>query len=233
MQGPRYAPYRSDSESDEDTDSESSTSTDTETSDTSSTRSSKQLQIPEYSRLAQELLRPIEGFQSEPLGTDISGYCPPSIGYEIVNETAPVPVSNLLIKEDPNAPKIESSQSQITNIIMIDSRNRDRSYYPQPTDVTLQLPRTYKNISNFQVVQIKLLSAFYYFRKGKENIFLTTLEFGRTIPDGFGNFIDNLIQTRIREGTYDINSLLNELSTKMNQKTKFYDFVNGFLDFAV
>jgi hypothetical protein len=44
-----------------------------------------------------------------------------------------------------------------TSILIINSRDRDRNVYPQPTFFTLRVPRTYKNITSFQILQLKLL----------------------------------------------------------------------------
>jgi len=135
--------------------------------------------------------------------------------------------------------------TQITSIINMDSTNRDKQVYPQPTNVQLRLPRTYKNIINFQVVQVKLLSAFYYFRKPKQNITITINEEGRFLyPNGSvvtGSDVTNpavekllnSITNTIREGSYDINSLINELTIQLNTAPIFYDFVGGFNQFVL
>ena len=135
--------------------------------------------------------------------------------------------------------------TQITSIINMDSTNRDKQVYPQPTNLQLRLPRTYKNIVNFQVVQIKLLSAFYYFRKSKQNITITINEQGQYLyPDGSvvtGSDITNPAVTKvlnkitntIREGSYDILSLINELTIQLNTTPIFYDFVGGFNQFVL
>lgn len=247
MWKPRYQPYKPDSESDSESESEFTDTTDTEsdtdTGSSGSTHTSDQegfqdaadatQTLPDYSAFAAALNEPVIALSDTAniVGTDLSGQCYPNYGYPLA--TGYPTFSNLILTPDPSGATLQTSQTQVTNIVMIDSKDRDRSVYAQPTDVTLQLPRTYKNITNFQVVQIKLLSAFYYFRKGKENIFLTTLEYGRTIPNSLGQYIDNIITTAIREGTYDINSLLSELTTQMNETPKFYDYINGFQDFAL
>jgi hypothetical protein len=115
---------------------------------------------------------------------------------------------------------------------MIDSTDRDRNVFPQPTNVTLRLPRVYSNITNFQLVQIKLLSSFFYFRADKHNTDISILEFGRTIVDAFGKIVPAIVKSIIREGTYNISGLLAELTIKLNQTPLFYDYPNGFQDFA-
>jgi hypothetical protein len=66
----------------------------------------------------------------------------------------------------------------------------------------------------------------------KENVSVSILELGRTIPNKDGIYVENLIKSTIRQGTYDINGLINELTVQMNRTPIFYDFVNGFTDFA-
>ena len=118
-----------------------------------------------------------------------------------------------------------------TSILIINSRDRDRNVYPQPTFFTLRVPRTYKNIISFQILQLKLLSSFFYFRPEKENTDITILENGRTIPNQYGTLIANKIKSFIRTGTYDINSLLTEVQTQLNRTPLFFDFPNGIQDF--
>ncbi len=118
-----------------------------------------------------------------------------------------------------------------TSILIVNSRDRDRNVYPQPTFFTLRVPRIYRNITSFQILQLKLLSSFFYFRPDKENTDITILENGREIPDQYGTMIPNKIKSFIRTGTYDITSLLNELQTQLNRTPLFFDYPNGIQDF--
>jgi hypothetical protein len=117
-----------------------------------------------------------------------------------------------------------------TSILMINSRDRDLQVYPQPTFLTLRLPRTYRNVVSFQITQMKLLSSFFYFRPDKQNVSLEILEQGRTLTEN-GQTVDNVVKVTIRTGTYDINSLLSELQTQLNRTPLFFYFPNGFSDF--
>lgn len=139
---------------------------------------------------------------------------------------------------------IVTEKVQQTSIINLDSTNRDKSVYPQPTNLNLRLPRTYRSILNFQIIQIKLLSAFYYFRNSKNNISISINEQSRYL-DSNGNVVIgsdvtnpnfvktlNIITNKIREGSYDINSLINELTIQLNTAPIFYDFVGGFNQFV-
>jgi len=166
--------------------------------------------------------------------TDISNVSletfPGQIGYAITSGGALDPVKPPPKSSDP--PLFESTSQTITSVVMIESIDRDIVAFPQPTNLTLRLPRIYKNVTGFSIIQIKLLSAFYYFRAAKENISISILELARTNPDASGNPIANIITNTIRQGTYDINGLINELTVQLNNTPIFYDFINGFQDFA-
>jgi len=120
----------------------------------------------------------------------------------------------------------------VTSIIMLNSRDRDRNVFPQPTQLTLRLPRVYNNITSLQVVQMKLLSSFLYFRPDKGNLSLLINEFGSVKYDYLGVQSGQLnILTNIRSGTYNINTLINELTTQLNTPPIFYDYPGGFNQF--
>jgi hypothetical protein len=121
-----------------------------------------------------------------------------------------------------------NSQSKQT-IILVDSIDRDRVAYPQPTSLQLHLPRVYKNVTSLVIQQMKLLTAFLYFRDNKFNTNFKVWEEDRYLINGASNIID----VRIREGSYNINTLLDELTIQMNTTPTFFSFPNGFTDFAV
>jgi hypothetical protein len=155
----------------------------------------------------------------------------PNIGFPIMNEPSPS-FSNLYITPDASGNTLESSSQSVSNVIMIDSRNRDRIAFPQPTNLTLRLPRTYNNVTSFSISQIKLLSSFYYFRTPKQNISVPIHELGRQVIDTMGRTINHIISNNIRQGTYDINGLTSEITIQLNRTPIFYDFPNAFEDFA-
>ena len=131
---------------------------------------------------------------------------------------------------DKDAKQEAPKSKEITSLFLIDSKNRDKSAFPQPTSFTLKPPRVYKNVVSIQVTQIKLLSSFFYFRADKGNIVLPLVEIGRIeINSYLGNSLTAAIT--IREGTYNVDELLSELQTQMNRTPLFYDFPNGFTDF--
>ena len=118
----------------------------------------------------------------------------------------------------------------ITTLFIVDSVNRDKSAFPQPTSFSLKLPRIYKNIKSIQLTEVKFLCSFYYFSVAKSNIYLPIIERGRESITRLNNVpITKLIT--IREGTYTINELLNEVQTALNYTPLFYDFTNGLTDF--
>lgn len=129
------------------------------------------------------------------------------------------------------APK-QSSQPQ-TSIIMLNSRDRDRSVYPTPANVTLRLPRVYTNLLSMQVTQMKLLSSFLYFRRDKNNTCMTINEYGRVLYNYLNQAKGQLnVQKCIREGSYNINTLIAELTIQLNTPPIFFDYPGGFAQFA-
>ena len=125
---------------------------------------------------------------------------------------------------------------QTDNVIVLQSLDRDKSIYPQPINCQLMLPRTYVNVTRFEIADISFIASFFYFRADKYNTTLLYQESGRVTfapvlknPSIVSPFF-NLTLT-IREGTYSIDSLLNELTIQFNTPPLFYDFINGFSDF--
>ncbi len=114
-------------------------------------------------------------------------------------------------------------------MILVDSLNRDRTAYPQPTSLQLHLPRVYRNITSIAIQQLKFLNSFLYFRQNKYNTYFDMLEEGRTVP---GTNDPNFLRVNIREGTYDLNGLFVELGYQMNTTPTFYYFSDGFNDFV-
>lgn len=141
---------------------------------------------------------------------------------------APLPPAPNALTGLANTPPKDTEK--VGSIILLNSRDRDRTVYPQPTFVRMRLPREYKNIISFQVMQVSLLTSFYYFRPDKFNVDFTILEQGRVSKDG-GVITPLNITNIIRQGSYNIASLLAELSKWLNNVPLFADFVNGFSDF--
>ena len=189
-----YKPYISDSESEYGSESDNTS--------VSSENSVESFQISEpgqnFAQLARNLLNPAIGgpsfntVETQVLYTQGRNY---SL-YNSSNDTIESGIStNTIYIPQTTSNLLNTTLTQVTSIINLDSANRDRVVYSQPTNLQLRLPRTYKNILNFQIVQIKLLSAFYYFRKAKQNIYITINEQGRYL-DLKGNVLSgsNLIR---------------------------------------
>ena len=205
-----YRPYMSDSD-ESDTDDTAST-----TGSTASSGSSQpSIQGPNYRQFATQLQL-----------TKAAGPNFPVTQEQLVHHRSErvAPYMSDMSGADPDSllNKYTTKKTQNTSVIMLDSRDRDKNVYPQPTSLTLRLPRIYKNIKNFQILQINLLSAFYYFRASKNNLTITIQETGRSLP----------ITTTIREGTYNIDTLVAELNLQLNYTPIFYYFQNGIADFA-
>ena len=205
-----YRPYASGSDSGTESESDSDTSYSSEPQDLSGS-------LPNFRALAAGL------FDTAGPSFDLSSqilYMKKQFGSPL-NQPNPS-FTDLEIKPDASGVQLKSSSQSVNSIIMLLSNDRDRSVYPQPTVVTLRLPRVYKNVTSFQIVQIKLLSSFFYFRPDKFNTDITIIENGRS-----------KVRSLIRTGTYDINSLMTEIQTQLNATPIFYDFPNGFQDFAL
>lgn len=176
--------------------------------------------------------------------------------------------TNLLNRDLQYAPYgLSSVAGQLTTtgtdkatVVMLRSQDRDHEIFPQPTDCTLFLPRIYKNVKAFTIAQINLTSAFFYFRRDKQNLDILIYEKDRIVYNsnwasntqfvpsslssvylstinGFPSSFDIYYTTplkllnSIREGSYTITSLLQELQTQLNKTPLFYDYLNGFADF--
>jgi hypothetical protein len=124
--------------------------------------------------------------------------------------------------------KFATNSQGVTSLLMVKSDDRDRKAFTYPTQFTIHLPRTYRNITGFSITQLKLLSAFLYFRADKYNTSFILGEEGRKLPGGapFKHTVE------IREGSYSIGSLYNELTIQMNTTPTFFYYPNGFNDFV-
>jgi len=234
-----YKPYNSDSESDSESEFDT---TDSESSGSESSTSEREgFQSADYSAFAQGLALPsISDVSGEDLDFNASGdditqtSAPPGKGFVVTNGGVAT-FKALEVKADASGAELglTSSSQTITNVIMIDSRDRDKTAYPQPTNLSLRLPRIYKNITGISIMQMKFLCSFYYFSAVKVNTSLSILEIGRTITDPVSGIVrPNIITNTITDGTYDINALVAEITNQLNYTPIFYDYPNGFQDFA-
>lgn len=127
--------------------------------------------------------------------------------------------------------QFKTERKDVTTLFLVDSTNRDRQAFPQPTDFTLRPPRAYKTVVSIQITQLKLLCSFFYFQASKGNITLPVIELDRQNANTYlGRSLTKAVT--IREGTYAINDLLTEITTQLNFTPLFYDFPNGFTEFV-
>ncbi len=144
---------------------------------------------------------------------------------------APKPQPDLSGEEFYGRTKFITADGNETSIVMIDSRYRDRQAYPQPTYCTLRLPRIYKNITAINIVEMKLLTSFYFFRLSKANTDITVYERDRMTLNYDGTYTSTIVKRYIDTGSYNINQLQAEIQKKLNYTPLFYDFPNGITGF--
>ena len=144
---------------------------------------------------------------------------------------------------------LQTSAKDTETVIMLQSRDRDRTVFPNPTACHLNLPRKLMNITALRIAQINLTSAFFYFSPSKQNVNIEIYETDRiTYPYAANSPVDTtgtllpttdstgtplplrLINT-LRSGSYNIDQLLTELETQLNSTPLFYDFPEGFTSF--
>ena len=212
-----YRPYLSDSDE-----------SDTDDSDTQSSVSSMSQDQPNYRQFASQLQLSRAAGPDLPTNQEqINFESPHAMEYYVPDTSG---VAHLVLT---------STKTPTTSMIMLDSRDRDKNVYPQPTNLTLRLPRTYRNITNFQIVQINFRSSFFYFSSSKNNLSITIQEQGRYLQDAYGvikgaNEYGTTyypITVSIREGAYTIDTLATEINLQLNRTPIFYDFQNGIYDF--
>ena len=132
---------------------------------------------------------------------------------------------------------VETSMVQNDNVVVLQSLDRDKSIYPQPINCQLMLPRTYVNVTRFEIANITFLASFFYFRNDKYNTSFLFQEAGRLLysqdlkPSIVASNLN--LPLTIREGTYAIDALLEEITIQFNTPPLFYDFINGYPDFYI
>ena len=110
--------------------------------------SSDDLDVGEDNR--KETTKPVQ-FGSPPDMLTYVPYAPPK--YELTKPTVT------------KAP--DTVTSQATSVVVINSKDRDRTVYPDPTFFTLRLPRIYRNIKQINLTEISILNYFFNFRASK------------------------------------------------------------------
>lgn len=141
------------------------------------------------------------------------------------------PLPDLSGEDEYGRTRFATENGNITSIVMVDSKYRDRQAYPQPTLFTLRLPRIYKNIVNITLTDIKLLTSFYFFRPTKGNTDITVYEKDRMTLNQDGSLTSTIVKRYINTGSYNIDALQQELTIQLNYTPLFFDYPNGFNDF--
>jgi len=140
-----------------------------------------------------ELVKPVQ-YGLPPDTLTYVPYAPPK--YELKKPTTTTPPDTVT--------------SQATSVIVINSKDRDRTVYPDPTFFTLRLPRIYRNIKSINLTEISILNSFFNFRPSKGNVTLPLIESGRST-----------FSVNIRQGTYSADSLVSELQSALNKTPLF------------
>jgi hypothetical protein len=141
------------------------------------------------------------------------------------------PVEKLVGENEYGKTTFKTDDTTQTTLVLIDSRYRDRIAYPQPTEFSLRLPRPYKSITNITLSDVKLLTSFYFFRLTKGNTDITVYEKGRQTLTYEGIYQSTIVKRYITEGSYNIDSLQNEVQLQLNYTPLFFDYPRGFTDF--
>jgi hypothetical protein len=119
------------------------------------------------------------------------------------------------------------------SILTVDSLNRDKKVFPQPTYCVLRFPRVYKNVVSISFAEIKLLTSIFFFSKANGNTDITIYEKDRTYVDDDGKTQSTIIKSYIDDGSYNITDLASKLQRKLNNTPLFLDYTNGFNDFII
>jgi hypothetical protein len=81
--------------------------------------------------------------------------------------------------------KLKFEEAKQTNLIMVNSLDRDQSVYPLPTQMRVKLPRVYKNVERIDIVQVKFFCGIYTISAARgNNYILLNVGTVATIPDG-------------------------------------------------
>lgn len=224
-----YRPYNSDNESDSGSESDSRRSS---KSSDSESWFYKENQIktdsgPNFHNLAVNLNKEPESILSE---TSTLTKSVSELYKNIGNSLLPDSIKN--DKSIPNT-VFDSKMTNNVSILTVDSLNRDKKVYVQPTYCVLRFPKLYKNIISITFAEIKLLTSIYFFNKTKGNTDITIYEKDRFTLDENNKLQSTIIKTYINDGSYNVTDLLTNIQNQLNKVPLFYDFINGFDDFNI
>lgn len=148
-------------------------------------------------------------------------------------EFSDVSGKTIFLAPDEATKRVKYDTINVTSQWVADSTNRDVIAYARPTNFILHLPRTFKNVTSIAFNEFKMLNTFYDYSVANENITITIHESGRSRINSTTGFVeDNVITINIREGTYNLNTLLAELNSQLNQVPLFTSISGGYTTFA-
>jgi hypothetical protein len=106
--------------------------------------------------------------------------------------------------DEPIQPRVGFEERSEVNVVMVSSLDRDQRIYPLPTQLRLNLPRIYRNVTRIDIVQVKFFCGLYAIAAARRNTTLTfsvgAATYTITVPDG----------------TYSLTALMNEVATRMS-----------------
>ena len=155
---------------------------------------------------------------------------------------SPVSMEGVDMKKqiDYGSTKFGTTSKGVTTQSIVQSTDRDRQAYPNPTDFTIHFPRVYKNVVGIDLANLNFLNTLLFFRDSRYNTYFDIIESGRPKPsfDVFPTQTTTdsndpyVLRTQIREGSYNIGTLTTELLYSLNTAPPFFYYPNGFSDFA-
>jgi hypothetical protein len=127
--------------------------------------------------------------------------------------------------DEPIQPRGGFEERSEVNVVMVSSLDRDQQVYPLPTQLRLNLPRIYRNVTRIDIIQVKFFCGLYAIAAARRN---TTLKFkvGATT-----------YTITVPDGTYSLTALMNEVASRMTSAagspyTVTYNQVTGRITIA-
>lgn len=227
-----YRPYDSEDDSGADSETESRDSWSSTGEDQSRPPQGSTDGIPNFQAFATQMQLIDAAGRNFSSTKDAIFYGEDRLGKYTVYSAYDAPVPDLEGEDEYGKTRFTTADGNEVSIVMLDSRYRDRIAYPQPTALSLRLPRVYKNITAIQMAEMKLLTSFYFFRPTKGNTDITIHEQDRSTFTYSNTWQPCLVKHFIRTGSYNIDQLQAEIQLNLNYTPLFYDFINGFNDFV-
>lgn len=217
-----YRPYDSEDDSGADSETESRDSWSSTGEDQSGPPQGKTDGIPNFQAFATQMQLIDAAGRNFSSTKDAIFYGEDRLGKYTVYSAYDAPVPDLEGEDEYGRTRFTTADGNEVSIVMLDSRYRDRTAYPQPTYCSLRLPRVYKNITAIQMAEMKLLTSFYFFRDTKGNTDITIHEQDRSTFTYSNTWQPTLVKHFIRTGSYNIDHFkpkFNSISTIHHSST--------------